>query len=183
MKNIQINGIRDKQDLSKTGVTFSTFNLSRSQEVVKESLKYFKKWSERLKTQGIFYTNTSHRVGYAYWQNGYKEEAENYFNEEIKYCNRMNELKRPGGIGLNTYYDLATVYAFKGEKDKAYKNLRIFNQSQRINLFIAMLMKTDPLFNSIRNEPEFQQIAKEIEAKYQAEHERVRKWLEEQGKL
>jgi len=149
----------------------------------KESLKYFKKWSERLKTQGIFYTNTSHRVGYAYWQNGYKEEAENYFNEEIKYCNRMNELKRPGGIGLNTYYDLATVYAFKGEKDKAYKNLRIFNQSQRINLFIAMLMKTDPLFNSIRNEPEFQQIAKEIEAKYQAEHERVRKWLEEQGKL
>jgi len=41
MKNIQINGIRDKQDLSKTGVTFSTFNLSRSQEVVKESLKYF----------------------------------------------------------------------------------------------------------------------------------------------
>ena len=30
MKNIQINGIRDKQDLSKTGVTFSTFNLSRS---------------------------------------------------------------------------------------------------------------------------------------------------------
>ena len=44
-------------------------------------------------------------------------------------------------------------------------------------------MKTDPLFNSIRNEPEFKQIASDIEAKYQAEHERVRKWLEEQRML
>ena len=40
-----------------------------------------------------------------------------------------------------------------------------------------------PAFNNIRNEPEFQQIAKDIEAKYQAEHERVRKWLETQGML
>jgi hypothetical protein len=48
---------------------------------------------------------------------------------------------------------------------------------------MSMLMKTDPLLNSIRNEPEFQQIARDVEAKYQTEHERVRKWLEEQGKL
>ena len=124
-----------------------------------------------------------HRIGYAYWQNGYKKEAEYYFNEQIKYCNRMIELKRSYGQKLYAYYDLAGVYAFRGEKDKAYKNLRIFNQIQRIPLWMAMLIKTDPLFNSIRNEPEFQQIAKDIEAKYQAEHERVRKWLEEQGKL
>jgi molybdopterin converting factor small subunit len=46
-----------------------------------------------------------------------------------------------------------------------------------------MLIKSDPLFNNIRNEPEFQQIVKDLEAKYQAEHERVRTWLEEQAKL
>jgi molybdopterin converting factor small subunit len=48
---------------------------------------------------------------------------------------------------------------------------------------MAMTMKTDPLFNSIRNEPEFQQIVKDVEAKYQAEHEKVRKWLEENKML
>jgi hypothetical protein len=94
----------------------------------------------------------------------------------------MNELKRSGREGLNTYYDLAGVYAFRGEKDNAYKNLRIYNQSQRIDFDMVMLIKSDPLFNNIRNEPEFQQIFKDIEAKYQAEHERVRKWMEEQGK-
>ena len=148
-----------------------------------ESLKYFKKWFERLKTQGALSTNNMHRIGYAYWQNGNKEKAENFFNEQIKYDNRMNELKRPGGIGLNTYYDLAGVYAFRGEKEKAYKNLRIYNQSQRIPLFMVMTLKTDPLFNSIRNEKEFQQIVRDVESKYLAEHERVRKWIEEQGKL
>lgn len=88
-----------------------------------------------------------------------------------------------GGKKFYAYFDLAGVYAIRGEKDKAYKNLRIFNQIQQIPLWMAMLMKTDPLFNSIRNKPEFQQIAKDVEAKYQAEHERVRKWLKEQRML
>jgi TolB-like protein/tetratricopeptide (TPR) repeat protein len=148
-----------------------------------ESLKYFKKWFERLKTQGALVTNLMHRIGYAYWQNGYKKEAEKCFMEQIKDCNSMIELKRPWGKGLYTYYDLAGVYAFRGEKDKAYKNLRIFNKIQRVPLWMVMLIKTDPLFKSVRNEPEFQQIIKDVEAKYQAEHERVRKWLEEQAKL
>jgi hypothetical protein len=45
------------------------------------------------------------------------------------------------------------------------------------------LIKHDPLFDSIRNEPEFQQIVRDVESKYQVEHERVKKWLEEQGML
>jgi hypothetical protein len=79
--------------------------------------------------------------------------------------------------------DLAGVYAFKGEKEKAYKFLRLFNQVQMMSFWMQMIIKTDPLFNSIRNEPEFQQIANDVEAKYQAEHGRVRKWLEETGQL
>jgi tetratricopeptide (TPR) repeat protein len=148
-----------------------------------ESLKYYIKYVERLEIKGGFDLSGTHRIGYAYWQNGNKKKAEYYFNEQIEYCNRLIELKRSEVQSLYTYYDLAGVYAFRGENDKAYKNLRIFNQMQRIPLWMAMLIKTDPLFNSIRNEQEFQQIAKDIEAKYQAEHERVRKWLEEQGNL
>jgi hypothetical protein len=44
-------------------------------------------------------------------------------------------------------------------------------------------IKDDPMLDSIRYEPEFQQIVRDLEAKYQAENERVRKWLEEQGML
>ena len=90
----------------------------------------------------------------------------------------MNELSRPHARYLFTYCDIAGVYAFIGEREKAYKNLRIFNQIQRPSIAMLMIIKTDPLFNSIRNEPEFQQIARDIESKYNSEHERVRKWLE-----
>jgi TolB-like protein/lipopolysaccharide biosynthesis regulator YciM len=146
----------------------------------KKSLKYYKKWYELLKGSGELNAYNLHRLGYVYLENGYKKEAEFYFNEQIKYCNKTIDLKRLEAYYLYTYYDLAGVYAFRGEKDKAYKNLRIFNQIKRAPIWMPMLMKTDPLFNSIRSEPEFQKIAKEVEAKYLAEHERVKKWLDGQ---
>ena len=148
-----------------------------------ESLKYIKKHIERLKVLGELDIPYMYMIGYIYWQNGYKEEAEYYFNETIKNSNRMIELGREYVQQLWVYYDLAAVYAFRGERDKAYKNLRIFNQRQMMHFWMAYFIKNDPLFDSIRDEPEFQQIIRDVEAKYQAEHERVRKWLEEEGML
>jgi tetratricopeptide (TPR) repeat protein len=150
----------------------------------KESLKYYIKFVERLKALGQFKINDMHRIGYAYLKNGYNKEAQYYFDKQIEYCYDLIKSDRPYAQQLlYTYYDLAGVYAFRGDKDKAYKNLKIFNQKQRIPIWMPTLIKTDPLFESIRNEPEFQQIVRDIESKYQAEHKRVRKWLEEQGML
>ena len=44
-------------------------------------------------------------------------------------------------------------------------------------------IQEEPLFNKIRDEREFQQIVHDVEAKYLAEHERVRKWLGENDML
>jgi hypothetical protein len=148
-----------------------------------ESLKYFEKHIEKIKELNILNLNNMVEIGYVYWQLGYKEEAEYYFIEQINYCNRMNELGRFHAQQKLTYYDLAAVYAFRGEKDKAYENLRIFNQRQRMPIWAVNMIKHEPLFDSMRDEPEFQQIVRDVEAKYQAEHERIRKWLEEQGML
>jgi len=102
---------------------------------------------------------------------------------KVEYCNEEIELGRSSAREFYSYYDLAGVYAFRGEKDKAYENLRIFNQRKIEHMWMVRLIKNDPLLNSIRDEEEFQQIVRDVEAKYQAEHERVRKWLEEQGML
>jgi hypothetical protein len=48
---------------------------------------------------------------------------------------------------------------------------------------IVWFMIRDPFFNSMRDGPEFQQIVRDVEAKYQAEHERVRQWLAENEML
>ena len=43
--------------------------------------------------------------------------------------------------------------------------------------------KYNPLFDNLRDDPEFQEFLEDVEAKYQAEHERVGKWLKENGML
>ena len=80
-----------------------------------EALKYFIKWIERRKVQNIHTLRAGmHRIGYVYWQNGYKEEAEYYFDMQVEYCKGMIELGRSYAQELYPYYDLAGVYAFRG---------------------------------------------------------------------
>jgi tetratricopeptide (TPR) repeat protein len=122
------------------------------------------------------------RIGYVFWQVGKYDEAENYFNQQIKYGEESIKLKRSGVAG-SFYYDLAATYAFLGNKEKAYQYLDEFNKSGECPLIWVSLIKHDPLFNSIRNEEQFQKIIQDLVAKNQAEHERVRKWLEENNML
>jgi TolB-like protein len=148
-----------------------------------EALEYYKKYEAETKDMGLPLEGQLHRIGYVYWQLGMKSEANFYFNEEIILQNKFIELERPRSQNLYSYYDLAGIYAFLGEKDKAFENLRIFNQKKTIPKWMVTLINNDPLFNSIRDEAEFQQIVRDIEAKYQSEHERVRQWLEENDML
>jgi len=147
-----------------------------------ESLKHYAKYIERLEELGSIVLNDMVEIGYVYFKNGYKEEADYYLDEQINYCNESIELGRWYSKNLYAYYDLAAVYAFRGEKDKAFENLRIFNQKQKMSKWVLNI-KDDPLFDKLRDEPEFQQIVRDFEAKYQAEYERVRQWLEENDML
>ena len=149
----------------------------------KISLSVINKYAKLLETSGSNNIMSMHRIGYGYWLNGYKNESEFYMNEEIKYCFESIRLNRFNVTTKYVYYDIAAVYAFKGESEKALENLQIFNQRSRMPLWVVTLINNDPLFNNIRNEPEFQQIVRDVENKYQTEHERVGKWLEEHGLL
>ena len=120
-------------------------------------------------------------IGYAYWANGFNEEAEYYFDTGLEVYKILNELGRvPQRSNL---YAPAAMYAFLGDKDKAYEYLKLYIQRIKVSIVKIKDIKYNPLFDSIRDEPEFQQIVSEMEAKYQKEHERVRQWLEENDLL
>ncbi len=149
----------------------------------KESLEFHLKMLQGLELEGRKSINNMHRVGYSFSKNGLMGDAEYYFKKQIAYCQDAIQLGLPYG-NSTAYYDLAGVYAYLGNKSKAYENLRLFNQKAgRYYLWIVKYIKNDPLFNSIRNEPEFQQIVKEMDARYNTEHERVGKWLKAQELL
>ena len=147
----------------------------------KESLKYYKKYVSASKAIGNNNTDDMN-LGLVYLLNGYKNEAEYCFEQQIKVCSIQLKSVTPGER-IYWAYPLAAIYACVGDKAKAYENLEIFNQNKSFKYYWVARIKNEPFFSSIRNEPEFQKIVRDVEAKYQAEHERVRKWLEDQGKL
>ncbi len=136
---------------------------------------------EESKKTGALTLQGSHRIGYAFWQAGKRKKAEYYFNQQISYSEESIKLNRITAQRKVAQYDLAGTYAFLGDKVKAYRYLDESDKKNTYPLWWITLIKNDPMFNNIRNEERFQKIQRNMESKYIAEHERVRKWLEEQG--
>jgi tetratricopeptide (TPR) repeat protein len=123
----------------------------------------------------------SHRIAYAFWQVGKYKEAKYYINQQIKYGEESLRLDRDDAYTVK--YDLAAAYAFSGDKENAYKLLEEFVTGEGFTLWWLSMMRFDTLFEGIRSEERFQKIVQIMQAKYQAGHELVGKWLEEQGML
>jgi len=152
----------------------------------KTALGYYQKWLLRLGNYEITGAanrlNTIHRVGYCFWMNGQEEEAKFYFNLQKEYCKKVIGLSRDY-TQIAAYYDLACVYAFMGEHRKAFENLHEFNQYDIGLSVLFYWLKNDPLLDSIRNEPEFQEILQDYEAKVERTKDKVRLWLEQNDML
>lgn len=148
-----------------------------------EAFKNMRSMIARYRKSGSLILQYSHRVGWVYWINGRYKEAEYYFNQQIRYGEESIKLDRTIAQRKAAQYDLAGTYAFLGNKEKAYQYLDEFNTMNFFPKWWISLAKTDPLFDSIRNEDHFRKILQNMIDKNQAEHERVRKWLEENNML
>ena len=147
----------------------------------KEAYLFANKLIDYYNKSGILNLYESHRIGYAFWQVGKYKEAKSYFDQQIKNDKESIKLSRRLAQLRVAQYNLAATYSFIGNKDMAYNYLDEFNKSDFYTLEQVVLIKHDPFFDSLRGEERFQQIVRDVEAKYNAEHERVRKWLEETG--
>jgi TolB-like protein/AraC-like DNA-binding protein len=122
-------------------------------------------------------------IAYYYWRKGKMKEAKFYINQQIKASQKSINLGRGNALQKGDYFDLAEMYALSGDKEKAYFYLEEVNKNRAFPMWWVILFEREPYFDNIRNEPRFQKILKDVEAKYQAEHERVGEWLKEQGML
>lgn len=124
--------------------------------------------------------NNIHRFAHIYSETGNEEEAEALFKIHEDILLSKIELGREG---IFAYYDLAGIYAYLGKKEEALTLLNSLSHYNTPYDWFITLINHDPLFDSIRYESIFQQLIRELEIKYQAEHERVRRWLEENDML
>jgi hypothetical protein len=79
-------------------------------------------------------------MSYAYSKNGLSDSGDYYFNKQLKYCYEAIRLGLPYGNSF-AYYDIAGVYAFMREKNRAYENLTRFYQKPWYSVWIAEYIK------------------------------------------
>jgi tetratricopeptide (TPR) repeat protein len=149
----------------------------------KEALEHAKRLTAYFKKKGEKDIRNSFRVGYAFYNMGYYKEAESFIKKQIEYSEESIKQNKYDAQSKQSQLTLAFTYAFKGDKEKAYKYLDELNTSNFFPRQRLVLIKNDLMGARINKEERFQKIVKEMEAKYQAEHERVRKWLEENNML
>jgi tetratricopeptide (TPR) repeat protein len=136
---------------------------------------------ERLKKSGEMDMFVPKDFAYCLLQKGRTKEAEVYINQSIQNYQEIIKLGRGHESLFGAHFDMAEIYAFSGDKEKAYQSLDIAINQPLYPKWWVILYKYVPYFDSIRDEPRFQNILKKVEAKYQVNHERVGKWLEEKG--
>ena len=134
---------------------------------------------ELLKADSItpnFYVN-----GYTYLKNGMKEKADYHFKGSIKRAEDEIKLNSANARTYNSHFNLTLIYAILNDNQKSMHYLEMIKQSRSVPLRFINDLKTNPMFDNVRGEAEFQKITSELEKKYLEEHEKIRKLLIRKG--
>ena len=146
-----------------------------------KSLSYYEKYISQFGDLGKTPYYWINHLARAYRMNGNSEVADTIINQRISYLKQMSAIQE---TDYSYSWFLAQAYALKGEKEKAYEHLKTFNRRERMAIYQSKEnIKLEGFFIDIFNEAEFQLILRDLDAKYQTEHERVRQWLEENDML
>ncbi|QIA07752.1 helix-turn-helix domain-containing protein [Draconibacterium halophilum] len=80
-------------------------------------------------------------------------------------------------------FSLAFYYSFKGDTDKAIDYLKAFTQQDNFHYWTILFTPIDPLMDNLKQHPQYNKVFCEIEDKFNANHKRIEKSLQEKGLL
>jgi AraC-like DNA-binding protein/TolB-like protein len=122
-------------------------------------------------------------AGFVYLKNGEEQLAESHFVGSIDRWRTQIEFNTHTAQAFNYLYELADIYLALGEKEKAMAYLKEMKKLKKVDRVFITILNRWPGFDSVRNDPWFQDLLKVLDAKYKEEHERVGELLKEKGFL
>jgi tetratricopeptide (TPR) repeat protein len=145
-----------------------------------QSLKYYEKPLLNQSNDPLVFD--LQRIAFCYFKSGLIVKGNSFINRAIEDLKNRCDLGRQSRSG-EPCYDLACAYAVKGDVDRELLYLKAYINKNYITLNMLTLIKNDPLLENIRDNYEYLRIITSADQKYHEEHERVRKWLEENKML
>jgi tetratricopeptide (TPR) repeat protein len=153
-------------------------NMYRMLGQYKESYTYYSKCVARMEELNSSLMWAMSNMIYVFQQVGETEKANYFIHKSIQYYESIPGEKR----SQQNVIRLARLRALNGDAEDALELLSNLAQ-QDCHIPSARSFEESFVWDKIRNEPEFMPIMHEINAKRQAEYERVRQWLEENDLL
>ena len=137
---------------------------------------YYKKFNEIREAYKLdVYAGENAKIGLVFSEMGLKEESEKYFANYKNYADNDKSIYKD--------LSLAAYYSFHGNTDAAIEHLRLFSQQDNYFYWMVIFIEMDPLFDNIKDHPEFRKILDDIEIKFWNYHEHIKASLEEKELL
>lgn len=137
---------------------------------------------ERQYSDETQYIPFRHRLGYLLMLQGDSIAAGKLMHEQLSLDLERHQNLRRYGVWMNIgyFYDLAATYAFLGNKVEALGWLDSASQRGFMNIWYR---ENDPLFNSIRDDAEFNRIKNDFENRQQSQINAFKKVIDENQNL
>ena len=108
-------------------------------------------------------------LGYIYWKSGEQKSAERVLQTVMELNqDRISE----GNEHWRIRYDIAAVYAIKGNKPEAYRWLQ---NSIDVGFRLFRFAEHDPVFENLHDDPEFKQMMEEVKKMVYEERAKIEK--------
>lgn len=140
------------------------------------SYHYFKRFVRLRETLKLdVYRHENLMIGMAYEKAGEIQKARAFVEDYRQYLETDQTSYKD--LGLFGYYD------YIGDQDKALEHLRRFAKADNVHYWILLFIRQEPIPGKLSKLPECNKLIDEIEAKFWANHEKLRVTLEEKGLL
>jgi TolB-like protein/AraC-like DNA-binding protein/tetratricopeptide (TPR) repeat protein len=177
--------LRETKQLLLTEFNKDTTRLDILQDIAKVSF-YLKEYDSAYRYYQRFnylrelykldiYRHEDLNIGIVYEKAGDIKKAKEFIDNYCQYVETDQTAYKD--LGLTAYYD------YTGDTDKAIEHLRRFAKEDNIQYWIILFIREEPIPNGINQVPECKKLMDAIEAKFWANHEKLKLTLEEKGLL
>ncbi len=144
------------------------------QEKYDSAFYYYKKFvNARERNDLDIYPQEDVKIALVYQKKGLKAQASKFFNAYAEYCEKYQSIYKSASM--------AAKYAYEGKNDKAIDQLKLFATQDNYQYWILLFINKDPVYKSLKNNPEFIEVMQKIEDRFWDSQHRLKKSLEEKG--
>ena len=138
---------------------------------------YYRRMFEITNDQGLdLYSGEKAKMGVILSELGRAEESQDYFQDYLEFAENDQSIYK--------HLSLAAYYSYMGDRERAIEHMELFSGQEKYPYwYILFLEMDDPLFNNVKDLPEFQKILKEIDVKFWRYHKQIKDSLKKKDLL